>query len=268
MARGFDQVFIYLHDRRLIRHVKNVTWVLIPWLENTPMHYGGQHTAVQHCLYHNKEVGTRWVLFADVDEYVVVTKTYATATNLVRASMAISNKTTVAAYDYGQYIIRSALQGSNDLPMAERILFNSSQSAKGEGFSHFGHRKQLINVRRVTIEGVHSIIRFAGRSHNVGRMGANRNVHHFHPTAMASLHVKMGQIPYTVSMSSVQEQQTFLCTNHSWEQHVLNIRVERAGFLEAVRLPPGQRDPMAAGSKRRVPALLLLHVPHVVPSHR
>jgi len=182
---------------------------------------GFDSVARQHAvaLRRNKEVGTQWVLFADVDEYVVVTKTYATATNLVRASMALSNKTAVAAYDYGQYVIQRALQGSNDLPMAERILFNSSQSAKGEAFGHFGHRKQLVNVRRVTIEGIHSIIRFAGATHNVGRAGANRNVHHFHPTAMASLHVRGKQIPYTMTVSSVNNRSvaTPWSTRCTWE---------------------------------------------------
>jgi len=208
-ARGFDQVFIYLHDYRLVQHaVKNVTWIIAPWLEDTRLHYGGQLTAIHHCLYYNKGMGTKWVLFADVDEYVVITDTYATnEDNLIQASQTMSNATDVAAYDYGHYPITEPLMGSNTMPMVQRIFFRSKMSKDGEPISNKGHRKQLVNVAKVKVVGVHSLPKFIESQ-------KSEKVYHFHPKNMSLLHVRK-LIPYTLTLQPIRRHRSFLCRNHS-----------------------------------------------------
>ena len=68
LARGFQQIFIYvqsLSDAYL--DIPGVTWFEIPWAEEDElgMYEGGHFWVIQHCLYHNKALGTDWTLFAD-----------------------------------------------------------------------------------------------------------------------------------------------------------------------------------------------------------
>ena len=84
LSRGFDRVCFYVHDQSLIYDgIEGTTWFVLDWLRDKGVHYGGQITAINHCLYWHKERGTSYVLFGDVDEYVVETPRPARVHDLV-----------------------------------------------------------------------------------------------------------------------------------------------------------------------------------------
>ena len=91
LSRGFDRVCFYVHDQSLVYDgIEGTTWFVLDWLRDKGVHYGGQVTAINHCLYWHKERGTSYVLFGDVDEYLVETPRPARVHDLVEYAVAAS----------------------------------------------------------------------------------------------------------------------------------------------------------------------------------
>ena len=160
LSHGFSHVYWYVHDDRVaIPNIKNITWFVLPWLKNTKMHFGGQLTAIQHCLYWNKQQKTTWTLFADADEYMVATAKYKDPSiDLVHLSTKTTATNTFAAVDFGEYRIKDfmeKLMGSNNDQTVTRIIFDANNTSRGKLLRHMGRRKTLANANRVIGCNIH-----------------------------------------------------------------------------------------------------------------
>ena len=179
LSRGFDRVCFYVHDRSLIYDgIEGTTWFVLDWLRDKGVHYGGQVTAINHCLYWHKERGTSYVLFGDVDEYVVETPRPARVHDLVEYALAASGADArrVASFDFGEYRVTSlAAHGT----FVERLRFNATDETAGYRTGWMGHRKTLARVNGVVAAGIHGVTNERGLE-----------THHFPPREMAILHAR------------------------------------------------------------------------------
>ena len=192
LGHGFQHVYWYLHTSSLAIDVKGVTWFVFPWLKGTLLHYGGQLTAMQHCLMWNKESKTKWTLFADVDEYLVVTNLFRQRTiNLIREIALLSpiNDERLAGFDFGEYRIHDfmeRLSGSNNDTITDRIVFDKNRVNRGVEISSRGRRKSLVRNERT--RGVNI--------HHITPVNKSLLIHHFDPRKVALLHLQ-GLINYS-----------------------------------------------------------------------
>ena len=180
LSRGFDRVCFYVHDQSLIYDgIEGTTWFVLDWLRDKGVHYGGQVTAINHCLYWNKERGTSYVLFGDVDEYVVETPRPARVHDLVEYALAASGADArrVASFDFGEYRVTSlAAHGT----FVERLRFNATDETAGNQTGWKGHRKTLARVDGVVAAGIHAVTNERGLE-----------TYHFPPREMAVLHARL-----------------------------------------------------------------------------
>ena len=73
LDRGFQHVYFYVHSAEYAyADIPSTTWFVVPWIQAKGLHYGGQLTAINHCLYWNKVQRTGWTFFGDVDEFMAV----------------------------------------------------------------------------------------------------------------------------------------------------------------------------------------------------
>ena len=181
---GFSHVYWYVYKPEQIVDVANVTWLVAPWLKSTPLHYGGQLTAMQHCLAINKEAGTQWTLYADVDEYLVATKEYSrTSYDIID----LIDREDVSCFDFGEYRISdfmSSLSGNNTSAMVSRITFDAKATKRGSRNGPKGHRKSLVHNKYIKGLNIHSCT------------PSKFCIHHFRLDEFSLLHVR-NLIPYT-----------------------------------------------------------------------
>jgi len=190
LERGFDHIYWYIHHRKLaISTIKHVTWFVAPWLQNTTLHLGGQLTAIQHCLAWNKQHGSKWTLFADVDEYLVATGTYVDAApNLVRAATHVAQvRHNIAGVDFGGYFVSDfmqALRGTENDPIVTRVKINVSDTTRGAPIDWMGHRKSLVAPQHILGCNIHSC-----------RPSKRYVIHHYDPRDFSLLHIR-GFVPF------------------------------------------------------------------------
>ena len=77
LSIGFERVFAYAKHKNDTLDVPGVTWFVSPSVYNlgTPafsgrMWYYGQPYTMTHCFHANLQLGTKWVMMIDVDEFV------------------------------------------------------------------------------------------------------------------------------------------------------------------------------------------------------
>ena len=189
LHRGFQHVYFYVHNEsEIYRDVSHVTWFVVPWIEGKGLHWGGQITASNHCLYWNKMAGTEWTLFADVDEFLVVTQRYKQArSNLVDAAVQLAGAR-VAAFDFGEYRIRHNLLPPQAKDFVMRLDFNASNvttkrqkgnvSAKWQKGGKRGRRKTLARPAYIYANNIHA------------SLANTYPVYHFDNADMALLHAR------------------------------------------------------------------------------
>ena len=190
LARGFQQIFIYVQSLKdAYLDIPGVTWFEIPWAEEDElgMYEGGHFWVIQHCLYHNKALGTDWTLFADVDEFLFEVKDKAGLVKkpedegdiidglLTRGLVgddietAADLKSRVYSFNFGTYTI---LTGDGEWrknwkhPCASPLLAQFERPAfdrwteeehwvDTEKWLHNFHNKQLINVQQACYGDIH-----------------------------------------------------------------------------------------------------------------
>ena len=188
LERGFQRVYWYVYDKKDIpKQIDGITWFVMPWLKNTSLHYGGQLTAMQHCLLWNKERKTKWTLYADVDEFLAVTKLYRQPKiNLLEMALHLSpseDTDKIAGYDFGEYRIRDfqdKLTGHENMTLMNRVNFDVNNIERSKNQAHLGHRKSLVRNEFVRTLNIHQI----------SVVKDDLFVYHFHPWVMSLLHLR------------------------------------------------------------------------------
>jgi len=152
-------------------------------------------------------------LFADLDEYLAVTRSYQNASpvNLVDVVLERAKKPRVAeatrkgpasgsdafspaAFSFGEYRVhppkdlRESVTGQ-PATFLKRLFFNADDISKGKGLNHIGHRKVLVHVNAsgLTGIGVHQLHSWQGAGEHPS---SDAYTFHFHPLDMSLLHIR------------------------------------------------------------------------------
>ena len=185
--RGFQDVYFYVHaESDAYPTIPHTTWFVMPWIVDMGLHYGGQLTAIHHCLYWNKMHGATWTLFGDVDEFVVVTESYTQRSNLIKSALQLSghesnpeSRNTLAGFDFGEYSLGRADNflnvGGKDF--VENLQFDPAVTYLGKHAGYKGHRKTLLHPSKVACSNVHE---------------TDGNIIHMDLSVMSILHARFG----------------------------------------------------------------------------
>merc|ERR1711871_1817524 len=97
------------------------------------LHYGGQLTAINHCLYWNKVQRTGWTFFGDVDEFMAVTDSHTLSVDLIKTILGFAgtpdHQRRVAAFAFHEYNVDS-IDPDTSLSWHERLRFDPSRRPK------------------------------------------------------------------------------------------------------------------------------------------
>ena len=188
LDRGFQHVYWYIYEEKhALNEIDGVTWFVAPWLKNTQLHWGGQLFAMHHCLLWNKQEKTEWTLYADVDEFLAVTRLYQQPKiNLVETALRlspVSDKKKIAAFDFGEYRIwdfMKKLSENKNISLMERITFDMNKLDRGITHGYAGHRKNLVRNQFISKLAVHAC----------QKINNSLITYHFHPWVMSLIHLR------------------------------------------------------------------------------
>ena len=120
----------------------------MPWAQTANIFNGGQMWALHHCLYLNKMIGTEWVFFIDVDEFLVEGRNFSGTKNLPSKILATQkNISDIYSFTFGQFIAEPRIKFENEESFLKKFAISETPFEGTRVLSNSGRRKQLLRVK-------------------------------------------------------------------------------------------------------------------------
>jgi len=169
LSHGFQRIFFYVHVESWISEgnflsLRGVTWRVTEWMNGyiagqRRVHYGGQMFAIHHCLYSGIQEGFDWLLFADLDEFLI-RPSGTENVNLIRAATEMDNIENTTAIGL-RYVSRCEEKwtGCKDVkgmtPLRSKMLVRASRVWERRIFQlkiHTAAHTLLVNTSHLVLD--------------------------------------------------------------------------------------------------------------------